>query len=184
MIARTKAEAQQHKAIGTRVEYEKELLNTLYRFHSDIGANKELPTEKEALKSYLIRLHETLTVNNPIFGNDILFSDIYPEWLMAVVYDKATRYGNNISALARCFNDWYKMNADKYLNKPMNPVVKREGKGSVERWPDHVIKSQYQTILMLNSNSPDFGLLESKGAKSYFNSIKQEYIKRFMNESA
>ena len=177
-IANTKKEANNYYEISTRFDYDRDLLNTLYKFHTDIGATKELPTEKEALKKYLVRLHETLMVKNPLFGEDTPFVDVYPKWLMAVIYDEAKRYGNNISALAKCFNDWYKLNAGSYLQHKEQPK-KESAQTKLESWPDNIIKEQYLIIKMLNNNDTTFGLLGTENAKSYFNRIQQEYQKRY-----
>jgi hypothetical protein len=182
-IANTKKEANNYYEISTRFEYNKDLLNTLYKFHTDIGATKELPTEKEALKKYLVRLHETLMVKNPLFGDDIPFIEVYPKWLMAVIYDEAKRYGNNISALAKCFNDWYKLNAGVFLqHKELS--TKEIAQTSLESWPDKTIIEQYKIITKINNNSTDFGLFGTKNAKSYFNRIQKEFQRRYETKKA
>ena len=49
-IADTKYEVNNYRSLQMKFEYDKNILNTLYQFHIDIGATKELPTDKKALK--------------------------------------------------------------------------------------------------------------------------------------
>ena len=181
-IATTKKEANNYYDLNVKFEYDRDLLNTLYKFHTDIGATKELPTEKEALKKYLVRLHETLMVKNPIFGDNILFIDVYAKWLMAVIYDEAKRYGNNISALAKCFNDWYRQNAGHFLPQKEQYTRKSFSTG-IESWPSDTILEQYRIISMINQNDTAMGLFGTKNAKSYFNRIQQEYQRRYKTKN-
>jgi len=176
--AYTKKQAIEYKDSGIKFEYDKNLLNTIYKFHVDIGASKELPTDKRTLQNYLIRLHETITVNNPIYPDHVEFDRIYPSWMMAVIYEEAKRNGNNISALARCFNEWYKVNADKYI-KSEAPSYGNTKSRRVAEFSNAEIARQYDIILMLNENNLNTGLFGSTGAKSYFNRVKQEYEARF-----
>lgn len=176
--AYTKKQAIEYKDSGIKFEYDKNLLNTIYKFHIDIGASKELPTDKRTLQSYLIRLHETITVNNPIYPEDVEFDTIYPSWMMAVIYEEAKRNGNNISALARCFNEWYKINAHQYI-KSTAPSYSNSSNRTVADFSNAEIARQYDLILMLNENNLNTGLFGSTGAKSYFNRVKEEYIRRF-----
>lgn len=179
-IAYTKIDVKRYRAADLKFGYDKNLLNTLYDFHQDIGAVKELPTNRADGLNYLVRLHETIAVNNPIFPDDILFDLIYADWMMDVVYERAPRKGNNISALARCFNEWYKINAINYIKAA--PITYTNSSKKVEQFDNNTIQRQYQIIKMLNGNSMDGGLFATGGAKSYFKRIKQEYYIRF-NES-
>ncbi len=177
-IAKTKKQAKEYKESRFRFDYDKNLLNTIYKFHIDIGATKELPNDKKSLQSYLIRLHETITLNNPIFPDHVTFDEIYPTWMMAVIFEEAKRNGNNISALARCFNDWYKLNADNYIESQVPSFVNTSGR-SVEDFSNDEIYDQFNLIKMLSNNEMNSGLFGSTGAKSYFNRVKQEYEARF-----
>ena len=103
MIANTKQEVLMYREEGIRYEYDKDMMNALFAFMHDIGAKNDLPYEKNKIQSYLIRMHETIMVNNPMIPDDLNFQDIYPQWMMDVIYNKAKRHGNNISALAYCF---------------------------------------------------------------------------------
>ena len=44
-IADTKYEVKNYRSLEVKFEYDKNILNTLYQFHIDIGASKELPTD-------------------------------------------------------------------------------------------------------------------------------------------
>ena len=98
-------------------EYDRNLLNMLYKFLVDIGANKDLPDDKTQLKGYLVRLHETITIKNSMFPLYTDFLELYQAWMNDVIFGKIGRNGNNISALARCFNEWYKANANNWIKK-------------------------------------------------------------------
>jgi hypothetical protein len=179
-IAYTKIDVKRYRAADAKFGYDKTLLNLLYDFHTDIGAVKELPNSREEGLSYLVRLHETIAVNNIIFPDDVRFEKIYADWMLDVVYERAPRKGNNISALARCFNEWYKINAINYIKAA--PITYTNSSKKVEQFDNDTIQRQYQIIKMLNGNSIDSGLFATGGAKSYFKRIKQEYYTRF-NES-
>ena len=176
-IAHTKTEVKRYRAADAKFGYDKTLLNLLYDFHQDIGALKELPTERAAGVRYLIRLHETITVNNQIFPDTVRFDTIYADWMMDVIYEKAQRKGNNISALARCFNEWYKTNAINYIQS--ETFSHGYSNKSVQQFDDDTIIRQYEIIKMLNNNNMDSGLFATGGAKSYFKRIKLEFNKRF-----
>lgn len=177
-IAKNKAEAVQYKNNKVFFEYDRHLLNTIFQFHTDIGASRELPTDKGQLKKYLIRLHETLSVNNPLFPEDVEFGIIYADWMVAVVYEEAKRYGNNISALARCFNDWYKLNADKYIKSNMQ-LQQNTGR-SVAEFTNVEIARLYEIITRLNGGE-NFGLFNSEDVNSFCKRVKKEYQNRGLN---
>lgn len=177
MIATTKNEVKAYQEEGIRFTYDKEMMNTLFGFMHDIGAKNELPYEKEKIQKYLIRLHEVLMVENPMIPDDIPFTDIYPQFMMDVIYNKAQRHGNNISALAYCFNEWYKKNADNYLKKKeFHKPVKAT---RLESWDDKTIHDLYQTVMMLTRNNTIDGIWKMKGGESFFGRLKAEFQKRY-----
>lgn len=175
-IVHTKKEAKKCKELGLDYEYDRDLLNLLYQFHTDIGANKELPEERLSLKNYLIRLHETLTLNNKLYPDDVPYTEIYGDWMLAVVFEEAKRYGNNISALARCFNDWYKLNADKYIK---STAPERVGKSrDIKDFSNVEIARLHDIVEMLNDGDITGGLFATGGAQSFFKRLKLEYDTR------
>jgi len=173
----TKKEVSKCIELGLNYEYDKDLLNLLYQFHIDIGATKDLPEERNTLKKYLVRLHETITLYNRLYPDDVAFTVIYGDWMLAVVYEEVKRYGNNISALAKCFNDWYKINADKYIKStaPTNNYKSR----NIKDFTNVEIARLYETVDMLNNGDSIGGLFNTGGAKSFFKRLKQEYETRF-----
>lgn len=177
-IAYNKAEALQYKGSKVFYEYDRHLLNTIFQFHTDIGASRELPTDKGQLKKYLIRLHETLSVNNPLFPEDVDFGAVYADWMVAVVYEEAKRYGNNISALARCFNEWYKLNADKYIKSRVQVADKKSR--SVSEFTNVEIARLYEIITVLNGGE-SFGLFNNKDVNSFCRKVRNEYKTRGLN---
>lgn len=173
-IANTKYEVNNYRSLQMKFEYDKNILNTLYQFHIDIGATKELPTDKKALKDYLIRLHETITVNNPILPDHVRFDSVYGVWMMAVVYEVAKRHGNNISALARCFNDWFKLNADEFIPKNELPYNQSKSR-TIKEFTNVEISRLYDIVEMLNYGDLIGGLFSTGGANSFFKRLKSEY---------
>jgi hypothetical protein len=177
MIATTKNEVMAYKEEGVRYTYDKEMMNTLFGFMHDIGAKNELPYEKDKIQKYLIRLHEVLMVENNMIPDDIPFTDIYPQFMMDVIYNKAKRHGNNISAIAYCFNEWFKINADKYLIK--KDFTKETKSTKLEAWDDKTIHDLYQTVVMLTRNNMIDGIWKMKGGDSFFGRLKTEFHKRY-----
>lgn len=176
-IANTKYEVKSFESLQIKFEYDKNLLNTLYQFHVDIGAAKELPVDKKALKNYLIRLHETITVKNPIFPDDVRFDSVYGVWMMAVVYEVAKRHGNNISALARCFNDWFKLNASEFIVKEELTYGNRKSR-TIQEFTNVEISRLYDIIEMINKGDNIGGLFNTGGAQSFCARLKKEYEQR------
>jgi len=157
--------------------YDPDMMNSLFAFMHDIGAKNELPYEKSKTQQYLIRLHETIMVNNPMIPNDLDFRDIYPSFMMDVIYNKAKRNGNNISALAYCFNEWYKTNAEKFLQSKQE--VKPVKSTKLEAWDDKTIHDLYQTVVMLTKHNMIDGIWKMKGGESFFGRLKREFDNRY-----
>lgn len=162
-------------------EYDRNLLNMLYKFLVDIGANKDLPDDKVQLKSYLIRLHETITLKNNMFPFYADFIEIYNAWMQDVIYGRIGRNGNNISALARCFNEWYKINAVNWIKQEQKEerVERTSGKDpeTLEEMPDDELKSILKIIRRLGGSDME-SMFKSTEAKSYFNRVLAECKKR------
>lgn len=175
-IANNKHEALTNLSLGLKFEYPKDLLKLLYDFHTDIGATKELPSDKERLKEYLIRLHETIAVKNPLFPDNIDFENVYGVFMMAVIYEVAPRHGNNISALARCFNEWYKLNADQFIESTDRQEVSKYR--TIKDFTNVEIARLYDIVEMLNDGDLIGGLFNTGGAQSFFKRLKTEYEAR------
>lgn len=177
-VAETKKQALMYYEEDIAFQYDRNVLNTLYIFLIDIGAKRTIPIDLNEKRTYLIRLHESMTTKNPMFNPDIPFSEIYPQFFTDVLYEKTSRSGNNISALSVCFNNWYKENAKEYLPKNEPQIVKDSTNGTVEDLSDQELTNIYSTIMLLNSNGLK-SLFDSQKADSYFKRVKEEYEKRF-----
>ncbi len=175
-IANNKQDAKNYSSSGIEFDYSNDLMKLLYDFHTDIGATKELPTDKIKVKEYLVRLHETITVKNPLYPNDVNFDMIYGVWMMAVIYEEAPRYGNNISALARCFNEWYKKNSDQFIKSSQDHIVSKYR--NISDFSNVEIARLYDIVEMLNDGDLIGGLFNTGGAQSFFKRLKSEYIAR------
>ena len=182
-IAKNKREVQNYSKGNEHWEYGRDLLNELYKFLVDIGANRELPEDKPALKQYLIRLHETIAIKNGMFPLYSPFLDIYKAWMSDVVYGKIGRNGNNISALVRCFNEWYKINAATWINNgsPDLQVERASGKGPsgkrVEEMDDDQLVSLLQTLEKIGGSDMK-SLFNTTGSESFTNRVLEECKKR------
>ena len=118
-------------------------------------------------------MHETITVKNPLFPDKVNFESIYGVWVMAVIYEVAPRHGNNISALARCFNEWYKLNADQFIQ-----IKEQEYKTTSRTIKDFTnveIARLHDIVEMLNDGDLIGGLFNTGGAQSFFKRLKSEY---------
>jgi len=175
-IANNKHDALTNHSLGLKFEYPKELLKLLYDFHTDIGATRELPADKERLKEYLVRLHETIAVKNPLFPDTTEFENVYGVWMLAVIYEVAPRHGNNISALARCFNEWYKLNADQFIESKQQNYMQTSR--TIKDFTNVEIARLYDIVEMLNDGDLIGGLFNTGGAQSFFKRLKVEYEAR------
>lgn len=175
-IANNKHDVNTYRSLELKFDYSNELLKLLYDFHLDIGAIKELPTDKAKVKEYLIRLHETITVKNPLYPDKVNFESIYGVWMMAVIYEVAPRHGNNISALARCFNEWYKKNADQFIESSERPIVSKNR--TIQDFTNVEIARLHDIVEMLNDGDLKGGLFATGGAQSFFKRLKIEYETR------
>ena len=175
-IANNKHDALTNQSLGIDYEYPKELLKLLYDFHTDIGATRELPADKVKLKEYLIRLHETIAVKNPLFPDTTDFENVYGVWMLAVIYEVAPRHGNNISALARCFNEWYKLNADQFIESKEQTF--RQTSRTIKDFTNVEVARLYDIVEMLNDGDLIGGLFSTGGAQSFFKRLKIEYEAR------
>lgn len=167
-------------------EYDRNLLNMLYKFLVDIGANRDLPDDKLQLKQYLIRLHETITLKNGMFPIYAEFTKIYKSWMDDVIFGKIGRNGNNISALARCFNEWYKANAVNWIGVEHKgeQVERTSGRGTetIEKMPDEELLKILKIIDRIGGN--DMGsLFNTTKAMSYCNRVLEECKKRGLVET-
>jgi hypothetical protein len=172
-IANNKHDALTNLSLGIDYEYPKELLKLLYDFHTDIGATRELPADKVKLKEYLIRLHETIAIKNPLFPDTTDFENVYGIWMMAVIYEVAPRQGNNISALARCFNDWYKLNADQFIPSSQRQEVSKYR--TIKEFTSVEVARLHDIVEMLNDGDLIGGLFSTGGAHSFFKRLKTEH---------
>lgn len=172
-IANNKHEATTYRSLEMKFDYSNELLKMLYDFHTDIGATKELPADKVKLKEYLIRLHETITVKNPLFPDNVNFDSVYGVWMMAVIYEVAPRHGNNISALARCFNEWYKLNAGQFIQSKEQEY--KSTSRTIKDFTNVEIARLHDIVEMLNDGDLIGGLFNTGGAQSFFKRLKTEY---------
>ena len=93
---------------------------------------------------------------------------------MAVVYEVAKRHGNNISALARCFNDWFKLNADEFIPKNELPYTQNKSR-TIKEFTNVEISRLYDIVEMLNDGDLIGGLFNTGGAQSFFKRLKAEY---------
>jgi len=175
-IANNKHDALTNQSLGIDYEYPKELLKLLYDFHTDIGATRELPADKVKLKEYLIRLHETIAVKNPLFPDTTDFENVYGVWMLAVIYEVAPRHGNNISALARCFNEWYKLNADQFIESKEQTF--RQTSRTIKDFTNVEVARLYDIVEMLNDGDLIGGLFSTGGAQSFFKRLKAEFEAR------
>lgn len=174
--ATNKKEAIFFKKEGIRFVYERNVLNSLYLFLKDIGAVRTVPSDNESKRLHIIRLHEALTVMNPSFNEDVPFLDVYPDFFMDVIYEKVSRNGNNISSLCICFNKWYKDNSTRFVKEQeVEQVVDNR---QIEDFDDNTIKSLYNTLNILYSNST-IDIIDRTKDTSYFARVKNEYEKRF-----
>ena len=167
-------------------EYDRNLLNMLYKFLVDIGANKDLPDDKTQLKGYLVRLHETITIKNSMFPLYTDFLELYQAWMNDVIFGKIGRNGNNISALARCFNEWYKANANNWIKKEHKEeqVERTSGRGNetIETMSDDELLKILKIIDRIGGN--DMGsLFNTTEAMSYCNRVLEECKKRGLVET-
>jgi hypothetical protein len=164
---------------GVRIDYDPHMMNTIYMWLKDIGAHGEIPADKEKRKDYLLRLHEYLTVLNDRYPMDLSFYDCYAKFFKATVIGEAQRKGNNIAALVQCLNEWLPK-AFQRKGVELTPFINRADddkliQGSVvEKFPDHVILSQFRQIETI------FGNLNNlfPSAKGYMAKIKREAISR------
>ena len=173
---RTKKEVKDCLTFKIDYEYPKDLLKILYDFHTDIGATRELPADRQKLTEYLIRLHETITVKNPLFPDDTEFISVYGVWMLAVIYEVAPRHGNNISALARCFNEWYKLNADQFIESKEQTY--NQSSRTIKDFTNVEIARLHDIVEMLNDGDLIGGLFNTGGAQSFFKRLKAEYEAR------
>lgn len=171
-----KKEAIFYKKEGIRFQYEREVLNSLFLFLKDIGAGRTVPLDSESKKLYIIRLHEALTVMNPSFNEDISFIDVYPDFFMDVIYERVSRNGNNVSSLCICFNKWYKNNSTRFAQ--VQEVEQEIDNRQIEDFDDNTIKSLYNTLTILYSNST-IDIIDKTKDTSYFSKVRNEYEKRF-----
>lgn len=177
-VARTKKEAMLYKMEEIEFTYEKNTLNTIYLFLSDIGAKRTVPTEtKQATQQYIIRLHEALTVLNPKFREDLIFEEVYPLFFMDVIYERAQRNGNNISSLCICFNKWLSDNALKFQKEEQVPKTQSEST-PVESFDDHTLSNLYEIITKLYGYN-EIGLKNIDGIDKFTTRVIHEYRRRF-----
>lgn len=178
MIVKTKQQAISYRDDQIRTSYDREMLNAIYLFLIDIGASRDIPESEGPRKAFIQRVHESLSVNNPFYPEDIPFHVVYPRFFSVVINNQVERRGNNISALVGAFKNWisnprvteelyetwYRIEpsaAPKQLQSAVpgetpdeietNRII--EGQ-PVEKWPDSVLKEQLQTIQRI------FGQLE------------------------
>lgn len=178
MIAHTRKQALVYQIDKIRFQYPKEVMNALYLFLVDIGAKNEIPDDR---KSYLIRLHEAISINNPVYPEDVNFDEIYPKFFNDVITGKAKRYGNNLSALVQCFNSWYQLNSHRYIEHKIiaTPSNDSESGRRIEQWSDESINSAYNTLAMIYGDYRELEIFKS--TKGQIARLKREYETRFKN---
>lgn len=176
-IAKSKQDVLLFREEGINFEYDKDMMNTFVQFLKDIGAHEQLGSTTKDARGFVTRLHESLMVNNPLISLEVNFIEVYPKWMMAVVYGKVDRYGNNVSALSKCFNTWYKENANLFLKAP-KIIHKNQGGRRFEDMRDSEIKSMFETIESLDKRGIKVRTL-FKGMNNSFDRIKSEYNRRF-----
>lgn len=173
------------------LEYEPEMMNTIYHFLHDIGAKHEIPDEKKAKKEYLIRWHETI-MDCPHFPENVDFHSVYPRFMSDMLNNRVDRKGNNLQAMVRAFQVWVDQNGGKSslwpkAEKPtITPDIRDESipwvKGlPLEKQPDDLIVDQHKKITMMMADEQSRGWLkkvEQNGGRGYIAKIMQEIKKR------
>jgi hypothetical protein len=144
MIAKTKKSVLSFQEDKIKVEYESGLIDGIYHFLQDIGAKNDIPADKTEAKNYVIRIHEQLAINNPIFPSEVEFSKIYNAWMADVIYGRSVRKGNNVSALVICLNDWIQLNSHLFHSKPESKPQQLPDR--LENWDDDTIRNQLLTL--------------------------------------
>lgn len=186
-----KKKALELEDIGAKWGIEKELGRGIIHYFNDLGAKHELPSEPRDLVDYVNRFHRKMTVGNIHWPEDIHFDVIYTSFCTAMLngmirlpeyqphatknqidaFRKWITSGNVLENLYERFYNYYPSKRPKQISEPSTKL---------SDWTDDMIKKQYETICRIFQNDKGkIPIFQSSGAKSYFNHIKTEYLKRF-----
>ena len=173
---------------GVRIDPDRDLMNTIYRFLFDIGARNEIPTDKNESQAYLIRWHEAL-IRSPHWPEKVPFYEVYAKFMSEMLNGSIDRKGNNIQAIVMAFQRWVDLKGGKdkiwpHLQpKTLQPVSYDDDvTGRLETWPDEVLIQQAETISMIWGSSIG-RLAESLGANHYRRRIYQEMNRRGITQT-
>ena len=114
------------------------------------------------------------------------FLEVYQAWMSDVIFGKIGRNGNNISALAKCFNEWSKANANNWIKKEhkgeQGERTSEKGNETIETMPDDELLKILKIIDRIGGN--DMGsLFNTTKAMSYCNRVLAECKKRGLVET-
>lgn len=185
-----KIEAKHMEDMQARWGVNKELGRSLIHYFNDLGAKHELPSDKDKLVDYVNRFHRKMTLDNNHCPGDIYFDVIYTSFCSAVLngsielpeyqphavknqvkaFRKWITSGNTLDRLYEKFYKYYPSQKPKQIENKSTKL---------EDWPDEWIKDQYEKICIIFEQDGNVPIFETSGAKSYFNRIKDEYVKRF-----
>ena len=189
MICVNKKQALEAISIKSKVEYDENLLRSLFYFLRDLG-EKNFPEGSEGKKVHTISTHNVISINNSNFPPEIDFDIVYPAFISAVISGKVERYGYSNVELARCFNSWiaqdgvlYRIKEKYYERYPKKRPIRKKGSGRmVEDFTDEEITNQIKIIKAIDPNMMNLPLFRHNGADSYFARLKNEAIRRNLTE--
>ena len=104
-LPRTRREAMEYTDIGVSPELPEEMRQVVIGFYFDIGADNQLPENRQARDSYLNRVHDRLIVSNPKVPEDVDFSIIYSHFFHEVLYKRELK-GHSPKHLLDVMNEW------------------------------------------------------------------------------
>lgn len=193
MKINTKNQYQAAKGDQIYLEYDKEMMNTIYHFLHDIGAKHEIPDSKKQIQEYLIRWHQTM-MDCSHFPENVDFHKVYPKFMSDMLNNRVDRKGNNLQAMVRAFQNWVDQNGGKSSLWPeeaktfkvfspgLNPDSVQWVEGlPLEKQPDELIIDQHYKITTMMSDDDKRAWLkqiEANGGRGYIAKVMQEIKKR------
>lgn len=174
----TKPQALAFRYEKIKYGYHRSIREKTYFFLLDIGAKKDIP---ENAKQYVMRVLDSLTVNNPYYPDEVPFDIVLPRFYAQVVSGQVERKGNNISAIIGAFRSWISRPGveqsliQQWRYEQPGSVPKELSQGNlperIEDWPRDEVKGALDAYLKLKQTSPDeLEILdkEAPGADNYF----------------
>lgn len=171
MIAKSKGHEKELLDIDAKYEHDTNLMNNIYLFLKDMRLLKK----NEDRKDQVMAFHKMLCLENDKFPDRVKYVDVYPGFLSFIL--KTDPDVKDTHEVKLIFNQYYapkirepeKKEYDHSESRFMPKISKADPEyvsGSIDGWPDEVLKHQY--ILMRNLLREEFNKkLDLKGSYTY-----------------